>query len=51
MRFATLVYRDRHAPAAFLAAGEPSRDLPEPAALVIKPLEIVPLDPAETSGT
>ena len=51
LRFATLVHRDRHAPAAFLAVGEPSGDLPEPVALVIKPLEIVPLDPAETSGT
>jgi hypothetical protein len=45
------VYRSRHAPAAFLAAGRPSGDLPEPAALAIEPLEIVPLDPAETSGT
>ena len=51
VRFANLVHRDRHAPAAFLAVGEPSGDLPEPAALVIKPIEIVPLDPAEASGT
>jgi hypothetical protein len=49
--FATLVHRDRLAPAAFLAAGEPPGDIPEPAALVIQPIEIVPLDPAGTSGT
>ncbi len=51
VRFAAIVHRDRHAPAAFLAAGRPSPDLPEPAALAITPLEIVPLDPAETPGT
>jgi hypothetical protein len=45
------VHRDRQAPAAFLAVGRPSPDLAEPAELVIKPLEIVPLDPAESSGT
>jgi hypothetical protein len=32
-------------------AGEPSPDLPEPPPIQIKPLEIVPLDPAEASGT
>jgi hypothetical protein len=51
VRFAALVHRDRHAPVAFLAAGRPSPDLAEPAALDITPLEIVPLDPAETPGT
>jgi hypothetical protein len=51
LRFATLVHRDRYAPAAFLALGQPSADLAQPAALDIQPLEIVPLDPAETSGT
>jgi hypothetical protein len=51
VRFATIVHRDRHAPGAFLAAGRPSPDLAEPAALDITPLEIVPLDPAETPGT
>jgi len=38
-------------PRALLTAGEPPSDLPEPAPIEIKPLEIVPLDPAETSGT
>ena len=33
------------------AAGQPSADLAELALIDIKPLEIVPLDPAETSGT
>jgi hypothetical protein len=51
VRFAAVANRDRHAPAAFLAAGRPSPELEEPAALVIEPLEIVPLDPAETPGT
>jgi hypothetical protein len=51
VRFAAIVHRDRQAPAAFLEAGRPSADLAEPAELVIKPLEIVPLDPAETPGT
>ena len=51
VRFAAIVHRDRQAPAAFLAAGRPSPDLAEPAELVIKPLEIVPLDPVESSGT
>ena len=51
VRFAAIVHRDRQAPAAFLAVGRPSPDLAEPAELVIKPLEIVPLDPAESSGT
>ena len=51
LRFAAIVHRDRHAPGAFLAADRPSPDLAEPAALDITPLEIVPLDPAETSGT
>jgi len=51
LRFATIVHRDRHTPGAFLAAGRPSPDLAEPAALDVTPLEIVPLDPAETPGT
>ena len=33
------------------AAGQPSADLNDPADIEIKPLEIVPLDPAEASGT
>jgi hypothetical protein len=51
VRFAAIVHRGRHAPGAFLAAGQPSPDLAEPAALEIEPLEIVPLDPAGTPGT
>ena len=50
-RFAAIVRRDRHAPGALAASGWPSPALAEPAELVIKPLEIVPLDPAETPGT
>ncbi len=49
--FAGIVRRDRQAPAAFATVGQPSPDLAEPAALEIEPLEIVPLDPAESSGT
>ena len=48
VRFVSLVYRDRLAPTSLAAAGQPSADLAEPAPLEIKPLEIVPLDPAET---
>jgi len=36
---------------AFAAAGQPSADLSAPADIEIKPLEIVPLDPAEAPGT
>jgi len=51
VRLAAIVRRDRHAPGAFLTTGQPSPDLAELAALDIKPLEIVPLDPAENPGT
>ncbi len=51
VRFAAIVHRDRHTPGAFVTTGRPSADLAEPAELQIKPLEIVPLDPAETPGT
>ena len=51
LRFVALVHRERMAPALFGAAGEPSAELAELAAIDIQPLEIVPLDPAETSGT
>ena len=51
LRLVALVHRDRIAPAVFGAAGQPSVELAELAAIDIKPLEIVPLDPAETSGT
>jgi hypothetical protein len=51
LRFVALVHRERLAPAALAAAGQPSADLAELTTIDIKPLEIVPLDPAETSGT
>ena len=51
VRFAAIVCRDRHAPGALATVGRPSTDLAEPPALVITPLEIVPLDAAETPGT
>jgi hypothetical protein len=45
-----IVHRERLAPASFASAGQWSEDLPGPAPVVIPPLEIVPLDPAEGSG-
>jgi hypothetical protein len=51
LRFVALVHRDRLAPASFAAAGRPPADLADPALIDIQPLEIVPLDPAEISGT
>ena len=51
LRLVALVHRERLSPASFAAAGQPSPDLAEPVPLEIKPIEIVPLDPAETSGT
>jgi hypothetical protein len=51
LRFVALVHRQRLAPTSLAAAGQPSVDLAELAPIDIKPLEIVPLDPAETSGT
>jgi hypothetical protein len=51
LRFVALVHRDRLAPTSFVAAGRPSADLADLAPIDIQPLEIVPLDPAETSGT
>ncbi len=51
LRFVALVHRERMAPALFGAAGEPSAEIADLAAIDIQPLEIVPLDPAETSGT
>jgi hypothetical protein len=51
VRFVALVHAQRTAPAALAASGEPSSDLPEPAPVDIEPLEIVPLDPAESTGT
>jgi hypothetical protein len=51
LRFVALVHREHLAPRSLMAAGEPSADLVEPKSLQIQPLEIVPLDPAESSGT
>jgi hypothetical protein len=51
VRFVALVRAQRRTPPAFAAAGEPSADLAEPAPLAIEPLEIVPLDPADGTGT
>ncbi len=51
LRFVALVHRERLAPAVLVAAGQPSPDLAELTPIDIKPLEIVPLDPAEASGT
>jgi hypothetical protein len=45
------VHRQRLAPTSLAAAGQPSADLAELASIDIKPLEIVPLDQAGTSGT
>jgi hypothetical protein len=51
LRLVALVHRERVVPAALGAAGEPSPALAEPEPLDIKPIEIVPLDPAGSSGT
>jgi hypothetical protein len=51
LRFVSIVHRQRLAPTALAAAGQPSADLAELASIDIKPLEIVPLDQAGTSGT
>jgi hypothetical protein len=51
LRFVALVHRERLTPSVLGAAGQPSADLAELALIDIKPLEIVPLDPAESSGT
>ena len=51
LRFVAIVHREHLAPRSLMDAGEPSADLVEPSALQIQPLEIVPLDPAESSGT
>jgi hypothetical protein len=51
LRFVALVHAGRTAPPAFAMTGEPSADLAEPAPLEIEPIEIVPLDPAEGTGT
>lgn len=51
MRFVALVHERKASPPALVAAGLASPDLPALADIKIKPLEIVPLDPAETPGT
>jgi hypothetical protein len=50
LRFAEHLQR-RSVPTDSLLVADLSVPLPEPKALEIAPLEIVPLDPAETSGT
>jgi hypothetical protein len=45
------VNRQRISPAALGTVGQPSTDLAELRPIDIQPLEIVPLDPAETPGT
>jgi hypothetical protein len=51
LRLVALVHRERLAPPVLGAAGERSADLAELRPIDIEPLEIVPLDPAEGSGT
>lgn len=51
LRFVVLVHRERLAPSALAAVGQPSGDLAGPASIDIRPLEIVPLDAAESPGT
>jgi hypothetical protein len=52
LRFVALVHQQRvAAPPVLASANVPATDLLEPPAIEIRPLEIVPLDPAETSGT
>jgi hypothetical protein len=51
LRLVALVNRQGIAPAALGTVGQPSPDLAELRSIDIQPLEIVPLDPAESSGT
>ena len=51
LRLVTLVHRERLTPAVLGAVDRPAADLAELRPIDIKPLEIVPLDPAESSGT
>jgi hypothetical protein len=51
LRFVALVHREHLKTTSLAAAGQPSGDLAELASIDIQPLEIVPLDPAESSGT
>jgi hypothetical protein len=49
LEYVALVHQKKAAPAALLAAGQPSSDLPEKE-IRIAPVEIAPLDPAEAQG-
>ena len=51
LRFVALAHREGVASPALAASGLPSADLKPPVPLDIRPLEIVPLDPAAESGT
>jgi hypothetical protein len=51
LRLVALVHRERLTPPVLAAVGQPPADLAELQPIDIKPLEIVPLDPAESSGT
>jgi hypothetical protein len=51
LQFVALVHRERLQAPSLATAGQPSADLREPAPIDIRPLEIVPLDPAESPGT
>jgi hypothetical protein len=51
VRLASFVQRERLAPPGLLSTGQPPADLAVPPPIDIRPLEIVPLDPAEASGT
>lgn len=51
VRLATLAHEERVGLTLLATAGEPLADLAEPLPIEITPLEIVPLDPAESPGT
>ncbi len=51
LRFVALAHGQQVTPRTLQSTGVPSFDLAQPAPLEIKPLEIVPLDPAESPGT
>jgi hypothetical protein len=51
LRYVALVHQQKASSTILLAAGQPSADLRQPEDLHIEPLELVPLDPAEASGT
>jgi hypothetical protein len=51
VRLASFVQREGLAPMGLRSAGQAPADLPLPPDIEIQPLEIVPLDPAEATGT